>query len=590
MNFQNMNTQNHPLGFLKGYITELGSVHDARSKHIIMLNTAEDILFHLVGICIGEYKTSLGENRNIEKKLFYYARKKKISFGDWQDLLRSFFTFCPTLNISTIFRYPLTKGEYLSWTFKKLKNEVINQGKDEGFEKCMSEMLKKRQQRKPIKIVEVFNTIIQMRNIQAHPLEQAKNPLRRWPLTTEYFSYINPLLDAALCELCTLWKDLEIGIYQFQYEDEMQYVFWNNKKNPIQIPSSTPLTIELQKQELYVLHHRKKVLPVMNKVPLPNREIQMSINREFNQERGRKVLREYIRKYLNKGTIDSHELFRLKDDADTHYLSENDVYIEIKKIQQELKIPGNVFAREVSKENPLHINPFWFVHLNTLSDYTVEKGSTSFQSSTGRQLLIWSDIKRFMDAFVQKYMTDDYYDWSHRPNRYQQGNLTGHYWSSMFPEKSPLESIFNIGLFLRKATYTKTPWMKKIAKSSQTQMFIWLNPDTKNLDRYPQKHKLISSFQRIVRELLIKHNSDIPGVNAKVLRWNLATGRMKVCDLHEIKSLQLLPDEILCPLSEFFQLEDVLENSQRVLDTLVYFAQFLKNIMYRLKDEAIEFG
>ena len=120
-------------------------------------------------------------------------------------------------------------------------------------------------------------------------------------------------------------------------------------------------------------------------------------------------------------------------------------------------------------------------------------------------------------------------------------------------------------------------------------MFIWLNPDTTNLDRYSHKKEVILSFQRIVLALLRKHKSNIPGINSNVLRWNLSNNKKTICALQDIQTIHLSPDEILCPLSVFFQLEDVIENNQKILETLAYFAQFLKNILYRLHDDAMTF-
>ena len=139
MSLQNINIQHHPLGFLQAHLEEFTLAKDVRSKHIVMLNIAEEILFHLVGICIGEYKTSFKENHDIEKKLHWYARKP-MSFGDLRALLEDFIKLCPTLRVSAIFQYPLNKGGHLAWTFKQLKSKVIDRGIDDGFDKCMSHL------------------------------------------------------------------------------------------------------------------------------------------------------------------------------------------------------------------------------------------------------------------------------------------------------------------------------------------------------------------------------------------------------------------------------------------------------------------
>ena len=193
--------------------------------HKSLLDLGESLLTYMVGIMFGEYKRSGEISDKLETEFYKYSSRKP-SFGVFLSFMRILSNEMGQTILSDKFekgkKYP-SVSDFIS-EFELLK-KVINDGADDGFSEKV-EGLRKGHTPGQKGLMDFFTIFISIRNTYAHPDDKAgpsedwknnnpkpprkdkkgmdeynvkmKSALRKWPLGDDYYSFINPLMHAAL--------------------------------------------------------------------------------------------------------------------------------------------------------------------------------------------------------------------------------------------------------------------------------------------------------------------------------------------------------------------------------------------------------
>lgn len=192
---------------LPGYLYEpLQAAENAQENeaehHKKLLDLGESILHYISGILLGEYKRSGEVNLKIESE-FYKHSKRMPSLGVFQGFVRLLVQEQRSSILMEKFDKDVIFERFAELVFSyNLLKTVIDDGADFGFDDKIIP-LRKQSSVKAVGLLEFFDCFIQIRNTYAHPEEKAgpKHNKRKWPLTDEYFSYINDKLDDAFWEI-----------------------------------------------------------------------------------------------------------------------------------------------------------------------------------------------------------------------------------------------------------------------------------------------------------------------------------------------------------------------------------------------------
>ena len=140
--------------------------------HKTLLELAESLLIYIVGIMLGEYKSSKQVNLKLETEFYKFARQKP-SFGHFLSIFRMLSNEMPTSIFNSKFdKYKVyEKTAILIYQFNLLK-EVVDDGADDNFQFHIDQ-IKGRTMSTNKGLLDLFDNIIIIRNIFAHPEDKA---------------------------------------------------------------------------------------------------------------------------------------------------------------------------------------------------------------------------------------------------------------------------------------------------------------------------------------------------------------------------------------------------------------------------------
>lgn len=371
---------------LPGYLYEpLQAAENAQENeaehHKKLLDLGESILHYISGILLGEYKRSGEVNLKIESE-FYKHSKRMPSLGVFQGFVRLLIQeqrssiLMEKFDKDVIFE----RSAELVFSYNLLKT-VIDDGADFGFDDKIIPLRKQRSV-KAVGLLEFFDCFIQIRNTYAHPEEKAgpKHNKRKWPLTDEYFSYINDKLDDAFWEIL---ESLDILINfpcgtTSEIIDEQKQAKLNielgSKKKPITVNLTDAQLKAMALDEQYLLDGNGSIYSRLfyHKIPTLNPEIAQEVMAKEKKALMLPHLKQLIRdKLTDDQRIDAIEYMVIWDTARLNFFTESELFDEINKIRNELKIDeevgtpenkGPLFIEKHEGSKRLSFSPYWLKH------------------------------------------------------------------------------------------------------------------------------------------------------------------------------------------------------------------------------------
>lgn len=355
-------------------------------RHFTLIDLGESLLVYVAGILLGEYKKSGVINKKIETEL-YRLGNKNLSFGHYQHLVRLIHKEMD----DSIIHEKLHKGHNydgaanLVMSFDILK-ELVDDGLDEGFTE-KAEATKKGRTAKKTGFLEFFDCFIKIRNIKAHPDGKAgtKDNLRKWPLTDEYYAYINDYLEPALMEII---HDFEI-LVRFRCARVTEEIEDEARRARFVLEAALGeqnVDLTLTSEQIAVLSNNQRFLLspenqlfirlFYNTIPQINKQVYKEISEAEKARQMEPHLKQMIRDKLSDDQrIDELEYLVLHDTAKMVSMSEEQLFELIDRIRKELRIeaspgtpehPGDLFIKEKEADKRLTFNPWWLHYFSLL--------------------------------------------------------------------------------------------------------------------------------------------------------------------------------------------------------------------------------
>jgi hypothetical protein len=365
-----------PLQLINPY-QRYNDADDEAAMHKALLDLGESLITYLTGILFGEYKTFSEPDLKIETEFYRFSRQKP-SFGHFLSFFRMLLS---KLDVS-ILADKKAKSDYeavANFVFEfNLLKEVIDSGADADFADKIFQLKKGRTAGKK-GLIDLFDTIIVIRNIYAHPEDKAgpKEAKRTWPLGFDYFATLNPLMMQALLEVI---QDLEIlsnykpaspkvlddinrrASFLLETADEQQ---------EIQLDMTLEQLNFLSSELRYLLDLNNKVYVQLYYHTIP--AVNPSMAKTIIEKEKAKLIEPHLRQMIidklsNDGVIDEMEWLILRDTAKTGSISMDQLFSMINEACEKLSIsvragtpdnPGEVFTTEKKNIADLTFNPWW---------------------------------------------------------------------------------------------------------------------------------------------------------------------------------------------------------------------------------------
>tara|TARA_B100002003_G_scaffold10468_1_gene8959 strand:- start:324 stop:2837 length:2514 start_codon:yes stop_codon:yes gene_type:complete len=404
----------YPAQISRPFITYT-KAEDEGAMHKALLDLGESFLTYLVGIMFGEYKRS-GEISDRLESEFYKFSSRQPSFG----VFLSFMRMLSKEMKDTIIADKFEKGKkYQSvsefiFEFSLLK-QVINEGADEEFTDNV-ETLKKGKSVGQKGLMDFFDTFIMIRNIYAHPEEKAgpKDAKRKWPLEDEYYSYINPLMHAALSELIADFDILKSykPVVAKMLDDKNKKGTFLLEMGEKEQELSMGLTIDdlrfMNTDLRYLLDSEDKLFVKLyyHAIPQLNPEVAKKIIDRDKAKAMEPYLEEMINgKLVNDEKIDDLEYLILRDTAKTSAISDERLFQLIDKVKNRLGLKGKVgtpdnkgdlFIEAKEKKSGSSFNPWWLHYFSMVGkiDKNIVKTEQAQEKKLGKAIKTLKESKK----------------------------------------------------------------------------------------------------------------------------------------------------------------------------------------------------
>lgn len=355
-------------------------------RHFTLIDLGESLLAYVAGILLGEYKKSGVINKKIETEL-YRLGNKNLSFGHYQHLVR---LIHKEMDDSIVHEKLHKSHNYdeaanLVMSFDILK-KLVDDGLDEEFTE-KAEAMNKGRTAKNTGFLDFFDCFIKIRNIKAHPDGKAgpKDNLRKWPLTEEYYAYINDHLEPALMEII---NDLEI-LSEFRCARATEEIEDEARRARFVLEAALGeqnVDLTLTREQITMLSNNQRFLLspenqlfirlFYNTIPQINKQVYKEISEAEKAKQMEPHLKQMIRDKLSDDQrIDELEYLVLHDTAKMVSMSEEQLFGLIDKIRKELSIeaspgtpeePGDLFVKEKEGDKRLTFNPWWLHYFSLL--------------------------------------------------------------------------------------------------------------------------------------------------------------------------------------------------------------------------------
>ncbi len=547
----------------------LDATSDLAAEHKLLLDLGETLLTHITGIIFGEYKRHWKIDEKLEAE-FYRNAKRKPSFGIFLNLLRKLIK----AEGQSVFDEFFEKGKAYTaisdfvFNYELLKNSVVNQGYDNGFEPVLEPLRKGRTVARK-NALQFFDAFIAVRNTFAHPEEKAKNPLRSWPLGEEYYLIINPLLRAALIELISamhvlsshrpvLVKDLDDLHGKGVFVEEV-----GSKGRALQLDLTAEDLDFLNTDVRYVLDHNNRFAGkfYQSEIPQVNQKVAQQVVEQEKARMMEPVLLEIIGQKLDDGVIDELEYLVLKDTAFTSFISEDRLRDLIEKVKSSKGIEGDVYVESKDSSFRPMLNPHWLAHFAMLHDSTVEQSDNCLDPSNLHRNL-WRQISNYIEYLVHNHLDNEFVQWKIKPNKYQIGRLSFTYWGQIYPTHSPFQNGFSIGFIVAK----KFSWVKAKKhnplreKLEQPCILLYTTLNNKFMDDVDYDGTLQKEYARINFELLLREREILERLGGFTNALSYRTGDIHTLEDYFKEKSDCEDDENLWIYSKIWNGKDFLVN------------------------------
>jgi hypothetical protein len=364
---------------ISGPYQKVGASGDHLSQHKALLDLGESLLIYLTGILFGEYKRFCVPDMRVEADFYRFARQKP-SFGHFLSFFRMLSGLLPHSILKEKYArtdYAAVRNLVLEWSVLK---DVVDKGADDDFE-ARASVLRNGRVVGGKGIIDLFDTLVVIRNIFAHPEDKAgsRDSRRKWPLGDAYFEWINPRIESALLELISDLGPQVLEPYRPaspQHLDDLQrkaHFRIDTGGNPANVVMDLSIeeikTLSMELRYLIGLDNLLYVRLYHNSIPSVNPEVAVKV---IEQEKSRQMephLRQMIQdKLSDDGLIDDIEWLILKDTARTSFIWEGRLYAIIDEVSAKLGLsvragtpesPGDVFSLKTRSSGILHFNPWW---------------------------------------------------------------------------------------------------------------------------------------------------------------------------------------------------------------------------------------
>jgi hypothetical protein len=365
------------IGASLGQLTE---VESSMAMHKALLDLGESLLIYMTGILFGEYKRANNPVYKVEAEFYKFARQKP-SFGHFLSFYRLLSGTLEQSILRELYQkndFPLISSFLLEWVLLK---EVVDGGVDSGFSQ-MTETRKKGRSIGRKGLQDLFDTLVVIRNIYAHPEEKAgsKDEKRKWPIGEEYFNHINDCLKDALMEaldeivpailekhrpVISRRMDEGTGRVTFGLDDT------SGSTGEIELELTAEGIDGISEDLRYLLGTDNSLYIQLYYHMIPS--VDPSVAREVIAQEKSKQMEPHLRqmvveKLKNDGLIDAIELLVLRDTAQTAGISDGKLYQMINEACTQLSLevragnpdePGDVFASVEAEEKEFEFNPWW---------------------------------------------------------------------------------------------------------------------------------------------------------------------------------------------------------------------------------------
>jgi hypothetical protein len=346
--------------------------------HKTLLELSESLLIYIVGIMLGEYKSSKQVSLKLETEFYKFSRQKP-SFGHFLSIFRMLNNEMPNSIFNTKFEKQniYEKTALLIYQFGLLK-EVIDDGADENFQERIAQ-IKGRTMSSNKGLLDLFDIIINIRNIFAHPEDKAgkKEQKRKWPLGDEYFKEINGFVYNAVMEVV---EDIDVfvnykPVFAKNIDDKSRKGTFLLETGEKSKEFELDLTVEdlsnLSTEFRYLLDSKDQVYVQIyyHTIPSVNPLVAKQI---IDIERAKVIephLREIIKEKLaDDGKIDNMEFLVMQDTAKTAAISIEKLFSIIEEEKNKLGLlgsvgspdmPGDIFIDDKIGNYPIVFNPWW---------------------------------------------------------------------------------------------------------------------------------------------------------------------------------------------------------------------------------------
>ena len=561
--------------------------------HSGLCSFSEKLLRLLTGISIGEYLNLREPDDDIDKKM-HDISKKRPSMGEWVGLNRIIRKKIPEGILGDFWTNPTKPGLLLKHEFAQLKSYIEKSDHDVDFDKLDFKATFSENgaiNRRACSVLELLDLIPEIRNVKAHPENKACGGKRDWPLTVHYFKFINPLLYNALKDILEVFCSKLIAFYEYNISNdgEKKWVLVSANKNikPVTLEDNI-VEVVIKDQVIFDLEKKSPTRVFSSRIPPVAPQALERLDNELKKNSGRELLMT-MAKFHGDRPIDPNFIGYIKE---AFALGEDDVRkcLESLKDKTCAKDPnigsGQRFIEDPemfkSMEHSMQYFDKWF-------ESREKKDKAEFMKE---QEQVWNKLNIFVKRIFLNLICENErsnIQWSHAPNKTAMGTPAGHYWSKMIPENASIGSAFNIGFFLRRRDHRKSVWLKKFTNDTpdyQTRHFLWLCPDTKNIDKYDsdQKQLLIGHYKDILNKLL-SGDFKRDDCHDKILIWKGKSYSRVIDNAKSYQQENLKEDEFPCILSKFYTIKDIESDKMGCIHKLQSYMLFCSKILYDLNND-----
>ena len=416
--------KNYPIHIAKPFKAYEKAVSES-DMHKSLLDLGESLLTYIVGIMFGEYKKSGVVSEKLESE-FYKFSNRKPSLGVFLSFMRLLSKEMNDTILSDKFqknkKYTLVSD--FVYEFEILK-KVINEGNDDDFYNLMEDIRKGHSVAQK-GLLDFYDSFIIIRNIYAHPEDKAgpKNQKRKWPLTEEYYSTINPYIYTAIMEIIEdfdvikSYKPILAKVLDDQSKKGKFEIEIGSKGKEIELALSNEELRQINTDVRYLLDDDDKffVKFYYSKIPQLNPEVAKKIiNKQKAKEMEPLLLDNIHSKLYDDHKIDEMEYLILRDTAKTSSISIEHLFKLIEKKRNELKIDGTVgtpdnkgsiFVENKDSDVKISFNPWWLHYLSMVPK--IDKKTINSEKKKKNQLTIKIDKlkKQKQNLFITKQLNN----------------------------------------------------------------------------------------------------------------------------------------------------------------------------------------